>query len=136
MKKILIIEDEKILADMYRDKFVQAGYKVMVASEAKEGIELVKKEKPDLIILDILLPKENGIFFLGEFRKSPEITSIPVVVFSNFDEPETKKQAKELGAKAYLIKTNYTPQEIVEEVEKFLKEWVIVQTLARGGRNI
>ena len=122
MKKILLIEDEKILAKMYQDKFTKAGFKVFLATEAKDGVKLAKKEKPDLIVLDILLPKENGIFFLEELRKDPEILSIPVLVFSNFDDPETRRQAEKLGAKAYLIKTDYTPQGIVEEIKNYLKE--------------
>ena len=121
MKKILLIEDEKILAEMYRDKFSQSGFEVILAFEAKEGLELAKKEKPDLIVLDILLPRENGISFLKWLRKEPEIFSIPVVVFSNYDDPETKRQAAKLGVIEYLIKTNYTPQEIVEKIKEFLK---------------
>jgi len=120
-KKILIIEDEKILAEMYRDKFTQAGLKVYLAFDSKEGLALAKKEKPDLIILDILLPKENGIVFLTWLRKDSEISSIPVVAFSNYDDPETKRQAAKLGAKDYLIKTSYTPQEIVEKIREYLK---------------
>ena len=121
MKKILIIEDEKILGEMYRDKFTEAGFKVVLCTEAKEGVKTAKEEKPDLILLDILLPKENGIFFLAELKRYSDIASIPVVVFSNFDDPETRKQAKKLGAKAYLIKTSYTPKELVQEVKKHLK---------------
>ena len=121
-KKILIIEDEKILAEMYRDKFTQAGLKVYLAFDSKEGLALAKKEKPDLIILDILLPKENGIVFLTWLRKDSEISSIPVVAFSNYDDPETKRQAAKLGAKDYLIKTSYTPQEIVEKIKEYLAQ--------------
>jgi len=120
-KKILIIEDEKILAEMYRDKFTQAGLKVYLAFDSKEGLALAKKEKPDLIILDILLPKENGIVFLTWLRKDSEISSIPVVAFSNYDDPATKRQAAKLGVKDYLIKTSYTPQEIVEKIREYLK---------------
>ncbi len=121
MKKILIIEDEKILADMYREKFTQAGFKVFTAFEAKEGLILTKKEKPDLIILDILLPRENGIFFLKKLKETPEASSVLVIAFSNYDDPNMKKQAMKLGAKDYLIKTNYTPEEIVNKVRKYLK---------------
>jgi len=121
MKKILLIEDEKILAEMYRDKFTQAGFEVILVFDSKEGLEKAKKEKPDLIVLDILLPKENGITFLTWLRKESEISSIPVVAFSNYDDPETKKQAVKLGVKDYLIKTNYTPQEIVKKVKTYLK---------------
>ena len=121
-KKILIVEDEKILGEMYRDKFSQAGFEVYLVLEAKDGLKLAKKEKPDLIILDILLPKENGITFLTWLRKEPEIFSIPVVAFSNYDDPETKRQAVKLGVKDYLIKTNYTPQEIINKVKNYLNE--------------
>ena len=121
MKKVLLIEDEKILVDMYKDKFSQAGYEIIIAFDTKEGLELTKKEKPDLIILDILLPRENGIFFLEKQKKDPEISSIPVVAFSNYDDPETKKEALRLGVKAYFIKTNFTPQEFIDKIKKHLK---------------
>ena len=120
-KKILIVEDEKILAEMYYDRFVQAGFKVVMAYSAEEGIEAALKEKPDLILLDILLPRENGIGFLGKLRKDPKIASTKVVAFSNYDDPATKKEAMEFGAKEYLIKTNYTPQEIIEKIKGYLK---------------
>ena len=120
-KKILIVEDEKILAEIYRDKFIEAGFKVSATFEAKEGLKLAKKEKPDLIVLDILLPRENGVYFLTELKNDLEISSIPVVVFSNFDDPETKRTALRLGVKDYLIKTNYTPKEIVAKIKNYLK---------------
>ena len=120
-KKILIVEDEKILAEMYRDKFIEAGFEVSATFEAKEGLKLAKKEKPDLIVLDILLPRENGVYFLTELKNDLEISSIPVVVFSNFDDPETKRTALRLGVKDYLIKTNYTPKEIVAKIKNYLK---------------
>jgi len=120
-KKILIVEDEKILAEIYRDKFTEAGFEVLVTFEAEEGLKLAKKEKPDLIVLDILLPRENGVYFLTELKNDLEISSIPVVVFSNFDDPETKRTALRLGVKDYLIKTNYTPKEIVAKIKNYLK---------------
>lgn len=119
MKKILIIEDEKILAEMYRDIFSQTGYEVSLAFTSEEGVELVKKEKPDLILLDILLPKENGIFFLKKIKKNPQTSSISVVALSNYDEPRTRKEAESLGIKAYLLKTDFTPQELVEKVKEY-----------------
>lgn len=120
-KKILFIEDEQILAEMYRESFFQAGFKVVSALSAEEGLVLIRKEKPDLVVLDILLPRSNGISFLKEQKKDPTISSIPVVAFSNYDDPETKKEALELGAKDYLIKTNYTPREVVEKIKEYLR---------------
>ena len=120
-KKILIIEDEKLLGEMYKDKLSWAGFEVIWVFEAKDALKLVKKEKPDLILLDILLPRENGIFFLEQLRKWPKTVSIPILAFSNYDDPETKKQAFKLGVKDYLIKTNYTPNEIVKKIKNYLK---------------
>jgi len=122
MKKILLIEDEKDLIKMYERKLSQEGFNVVVAMEAREGLRVVKKEKPDLIILDILLPRENGIYFLERLRKLPEVFSIPVFAFSNYDDPMTKKRAIELGAKDYLIKTNHTPKEVVKRIKSYLKK--------------
>jgi len=116
-----IIEDEKILAEMYYDVFVQAGFKVFSAVEVEEGLVISKKERPDLIVLDMLLPRENGICFLEQQKKSPEISSIPVVVFTNYDGPDTKKKAKKLGVKGYLIKANFTPQQFVSKIKGYLE---------------
>jgi two-component system alkaline phosphatase synthesis response regulator PhoP len=121
MKKILIIEDEKILAEMYKEKLEMEGFKVSLAFDVKEGIEMAKKERPDLILLDILLPVENGVSFLRKQKEDKEISEIPVIAFSNYDDPRTKKEAMELGVKEYLIKTNYTPTEIIEKIKKCLK---------------
>jgi DNA-binding response OmpR family regulator len=120
MKKILIIEDEIVLAEMYKEKLEKEGFEVFLASEIEEGIEIAKKERPDLILLDILLPRENGVSFLEKIKKE-EIKDIPIVAFSNYDDPETKKRAFELGVKEYLIKANYTPGEIVEKIKNYLK---------------
>lgn len=119
--KVLIIEDEKILGEMYRDKFIEAGFEVVLAETAEEGIEAIREEKPSLILLDILLPRTNGIGFLEWFKKEKNFSSIPVVAFSNFDDLQTKREAAKLGVKDYLIKTNYTPQEIIDKVKSYLK---------------
>jgi two-component system, OmpR family, alkaline phosphatase synthesis response regulator PhoP len=120
MPKILIIEDEKMLAQMYKEKLEKENFKVHLAFDSREGINLAKKEKPDLILLDILLPKENGIFFLKSQRSDPEISSIPVIVISNYDNPKIKEEAIKLGAKGYLLKTDYTPKQLVEKIKDYL----------------
>ena len=121
-RKILIIEDELILVKMYREKFEQEGFQVITASDVQEGLALAQNEAPDLIVLDILLPRGNGLLFLEELRENPAIARIPVVVFSNFDNPETIKRAQSLGAKTYLIKTDHTPKQIVQKIAIYLKE--------------
>ncbi len=118
---ILVIEDEKMLAEMYRDKLERSGFKVHSAFDAEEGLEMAIKVKPSLILLDILLPRENGISFLEKMRQKKEISSIPVIAFSNFDDSQTKVSAQKLNVKDYLIKTDYTPKEIVEKIKQHLK---------------
>lgn len=120
--KILLIEDELEIAEMYQDKFQDEGFEMVLAFDAKEGLEKAKKEKPDLILLDILLPTENGISLLGKIRKELELRDMIVVALSNYDEPKTKEKAFDLGVKAYLIKTDFTPKTLVEEVKKYLPE--------------
>ena len=107
---------------MYVDKFREAGFHVISSGEAEMGFAVAKQEKPDLVILDILLPKGNGISFLKALRNDPETADIPVVAFSNYDDPPTKKEAFDLGVKDYLIKTAYTPQGIIDKIKTFLAE--------------
>jgi len=121
MKKILIIEDEKILSEMYKFKFSKEGYRVLSVMEVEEGLSLAKSEKPDLIILDILLPKESGISFLERRKKVEELLGVPVIILSNFDDNEIKEKAFALGADDYLIKSNYDPQDILNKINSYLK---------------
>lgn len=116
MNKILIIEDEKILSEMYRFKFAKEGYEVINATEVEEGLRLAEENSPDLIILDILLPKESGINFLEKYKGES-----PIIVLSNFDDIETKKKAFSLGAKDYMIKSNFDPQEVLSKIKSYLQ---------------
>ena len=120
VKKILLVEDEALLAEMYREVFEKEGFHIMLAGTGEEAIRVAAREKPAFILLDILLPGNNGIYFLEQRRQNPEIAYIPVIAFSNFDDPQTKKSALSLGAKDYLIKTNYTPQEVITKVKQYI----------------
>ncbi len=119
-KTILLVEDERILSDMYKDKLELSGFEVFSAFDVEEAIKSALKVKPDLILLDILLPGEDGISFLEKMRADERLASIPVIAFSNFDDPQTKIDAQRLEVKDYLIKTDYTPQEIVDKIKEYL----------------
>src|SRR3989344_5110571 len=93
------------------------GKKILIVED--EELRVAEKEKPDFVLLDILLPGDNGLYFLEQRMSNPAIAKIPVVAFSNFDDPNIKKSAFKLGVKDYLIKTDYTPQEVVEKVTKY-----------------
>lgn len=120
MAKILIIEDEKILGEMYLSKLQQSRFDVVLAESAEKGIEALEQSIPDLIILDILLPGKNGLEFLRKMREKERYRQIPVIVLSNYDDPKAKKEALAMDVKKYLIKSNHTPQEIVDEISAYL----------------
>lgn len=119
--RIIIIEDEKMLAEMYATKLEMEGFKAMTALDGKEGLELVKKEKPDLILLDIILPKLDGFLVLKEIKKDPDVKNIPVLMLTNLGQESDVKKGKKLGADGYFVKANHSPAEIVEKVKQFLK---------------
>lgn len=121
MKKILIVEDEKILREMYLKKLEKGEFEVFCVNSAEEGFSAAKKILPDLILLDIILPKGSGIDFLEKIRGEEKTKNIKVLTFSNFDDPETKKKAKEFGSLDYLIKTGYTPNQILKIIQNILK---------------
>jgi len=121
MKKLLIVEDEPLLTEMYLEKFGSKDITVLSAKSAEQAFVIAKKEKPDLILLDILLPMENGIDLLEKIRKDETIKNTKVLTFSNYDDMETKKRALELGSIDYLIKTNYTPNQVFKIIQNILK---------------
>jgi DNA-binding response OmpR family regulator len=121
LKKLLIVEDEPILMEMYLAKLSRQGLNIFSAGSSEQGFSIAKKEKPDLILLDILLPKGNGIDLLEKIRKDEDIKGTKVLTFSNYDEPDTKKKAMDLGVIDYLIKTNYTPNQIIAIIQNILK---------------
>jgi len=121
MKKILIIEDEEFLVEMYRTKFELENFQVISAFSSEQAISILKKNVPDLILLDILLPKKSGITFLEETRKIKDISKIPIVIFSNYDDSATRDKAKQLGVEDYLIKTEFTPKQLLVKIRKYFK---------------
>lgn len=118
MKKILIIEDEKILADLLAKRLEEEGYNIFLAPDGEEGLNKIKEEKPDLILLDIIMPKKGGFEVLEEMQKSPDIKNIPVIVISNSGQPVEISRALELGVKDYLIKTQFDPEEVINKVKR------------------
>ena len=121
MTKVLIVEDEVTLADAYRFALQKAGYEVLVAYGANDGIELAKKHKPQLILLDMLMPDKNGIEFMQEI-KPKNMKGTNVCILSNIENPDVVAAAKKLGAVDYLLKVDHTPYEIAEVVKTLTKK--------------
>ncbi len=121
-KKILIIEDEKMVADFYKNKLMQEGFDVYYTVSAEEGMRIALKIRPDLIIFDIMLTHEEGIEFLENLRREDEISFTPVIVLSNRDSKEMEKKAVDLGVKDYVVKGDHPPEEILMKINKYIKE--------------
>ena len=120
--KILIVEDEPFLLDMYKMKFKQGGFEVISATDGEEGIRISRREKPNIILLDIMMPKIDGFEVLENLKKNPLTKLIPVLIFSNFSQKEQKEKGIALGAADYFVKTNYTPAQVLEKVKNILIE--------------
>ncbi|MFH0854197.1 MAG: response regulator [bacterium] len=120
-KKILIIDDDVFLVNLYMKKFIKEGFEFFCASDGDRGVEIAKKNYPDLIILDIHLPEKDGYEVLMEFKKNIITNSIPVIVLTNFFQKEDVKKFLKAGVKEYLIKSHFMPSEVVNKVKKILK---------------
>ncbi len=121
-KKILIIEDDSFLSDMYNTKFSSEGFEVTLAEDGEAAISLLseKKEDFDMILLDVVMPKMNGIETLTKIKKIEKYKDVPVVMLTNLGQKEEIDKAISLGAKDYLVKSNYTPSEVVQKVSEML----------------
>ena len=122
MKKILFIEDEATLQKTFGDVLSQAGYKMISALDGEIGLRLVKSEKPDLILLDLVLPKMDGFEVLKNLKEKPETKEIPIIVLTNLEKMEDIEKALDLGATTYLVKTHYSIKEVINKIKKALGE--------------
>ena len=120
-KTILFIEDESALQKTFGDILKDEGYKMISALDGKVGLRLAKSEKPDLILLDLILPRVHGFDVLKKLKKSEETKEIPVIVLTNLEGMGDVEKALELGATTYLIKASYSLEEVVEKIKKALE---------------
>ena len=120
MKKILFIEDESALQKTVGDTLRDAGLEVLSALDGEIGLRLAKDKSPDLIILDLVLPKANGFEVLKSLKEIKETSRIPVIVLTNLEAMEDIQKVLSLGATTYLVKANYTLAELVEKVKTVL----------------
>ena len=119
-KKILVVEDDKFLLKAYEIKFKQSDFDVILATDGINGFKLAEKEKPSLIILDLMLPRMNGFEFLKKIKSDEKLKNIPIIVVSNLGQKNDCEKAIKLGAKEFLIKTNYSLEEIIKKIKGYL----------------
>jgi len=120
-KTILIIEDDKFLRELIAKKLIKEGYEISEAVDGEEGMKKVKEEKPDLVLLDLILPGIDGFEVLSRMREESALASIPVIILSNLGQREDVEKGLKMGAVDYLIKAHFTPGEIIEKIKNALK---------------
>lgn len=121
MAKVLIIDDDQLLVTMYEEKFEKDGYEVSTAFNGEEGLKKIKKEKPTLVLLDIMMPKMNGLEVLETIKKDRKIKNIPVILLTNLARgKEDVHKGLELGAVAYLVKSQVKPSQVVAKAKEVL----------------
>jgi len=120
-KKILIIEDDKFLRKVINKKLSKEGYLVVEAIDGEKGLEAIEGEKPDLILLDLILPGMDGFEVLAKMKKESSLSRIPVIILSNLGEKEEIDKGFKMGATDYLVKAHLIPGEIVNRIETALK---------------
>ena len=120
-KKILIVEDDKFLRELIVKKLTSEGYETSEAIDGEEGVKKIGEEKPDLVLLDLILPGIDGFEVLTQVKKNSELSQIPIIVLSNLGQKEDIEKGLNLGATDYLIKAHFTPNEIIEKLKKVLE---------------
>ena len=120
-KKILIVEDDKFLRELIAKKLSEEGFIVEEASDGEEGIRKIKEGRPDLILLDLILPSIDGFEVLEKIKEDLETKPIPVIVLSNLGQKEDIERGLKLGAFDYLVKAHFTPGEVIEKVRNALR---------------
>lgn len=120
-KLVLIVEDEEPLRNLYQKEFLKQGFRVEVAVDGEEGLLKAGVKKPDLIVLDIMLPKMSGLDVLKSLKNNALTKVIPVTLLTNLGDEQIIKDAFKLGADGYFLKVSYTPSQVVEECKKFLQ---------------
>ncbi|MEK7631764.1 MAG: response regulator [Patescibacteria group bacterium] len=118
---ILLVEDDTFLAGMYVTKLELEGFRVVLASDGEQAVTLAEREVPDIILLDIVLPKKSGFDVLKEVKANPKTKPVPVILLTNLGQKEDVQKGLKLGAVDYLIKAHFMPSEVVAKVKRLVK---------------
>lgn len=136
MKKIVVVDDQPVLTSIYRAKFSGQGFQVEVAADGELALEIIKRSQPDLVLLDLMLPKMGGLEVLKHLRELPAFKSMPVVVFSSAAQPKTVEDAWTAGATLVLSKSSTSPKQLVELVQGLLATPAAPGTVAEDSKPL
>ena len=133
--KVLVVEDDPTVAEMYRYRLEIDGYQVVVAPDGESGLQKAAEMQPDLIYLDLRLPSMDGFAVLESLRADATLQAIPVVILTNYSEPELVERGLKLGALDYLVKAETTPAHLSERMEKWMAEETVTSRGQAGLRQ-
>jgi CheY-like chemotaxis protein len=119
-KIVCIIDDESLIVEMYSVKLKIEGFDVISACDGEKGLELIKEKKPEIILLDLSMPGMDGFEVMKNLKKNKQLYKIPVIILTNYDLPEMRKQACELGALFFVVKAQHLPSDIAKMVKEIL----------------
>ncbi len=128
-KNILLIEDDVFIFDIYQTKFTKEGHNIIGAHSGEEALDILRSAdagkgvRPDLILCDLVMPGMGGAGFLEEKAKNPQWNDIPLIMLTNLSEPEHYEMAEKYNAIGYIIKANYTPSEVLRQIEKYIYKY-------------
>lgn len=120
MAKILVAEDDKFLSNAYRVKLDKSGFDVVIARDGQEALDLMEKESPDILLLDLIMPNKDGFEVLQEMNDSGKIDEIPVIITSNLGQKEDIDKGKSLGVKDYIVKSDFSISDLVDKINSYL----------------
>ena len=119
--KVVLVEDDVDYAEIYRQWLQHVGYEVFVAPDGESGLELIGREVPDLVYLDLRMPKLDGFGLLSALRGDERTAHVPVVILSNYDEPELRQRGMELGVLEWIVKADVTPAALAERTAELMR---------------
>jgi two-component system, OmpR family, alkaline phosphatase synthesis response regulator PhoP len=119
---VLVVEDDTFLSSVHKNKLTKEGFETLIAANGEEALKMAAEKKPDIILLDLIMPVKDGFETLEELKKNPSLKNIKVVILSNLSQDEDKKRVLEMGAVDYVVKANVAFREIVDLVKKHLAE--------------
>src|SRR3990167_9285690 len=121
--KILMVDDDKMLIDLYKERLELAGYQVEISRDGEEGLAKVHEVKPDIVLLDIMMPKVNGYEALASIKSDPATKDVPVIILSALMRDVNKSKAVESGADDYILRENAVPADVIQKIEAVLKKY-------------
>lgn len=119
--KVLLTEDDPIVAELYRLRLDREGHEVTVASDGQAALDAVRSARPEIVLLDIRMPKLSGVAVLEKIREDPELERVPVVMLTNYSDPAQVQRCRELGIEAYLVKSRTTPRQLSDWITRWAR---------------